>query len=219
MNRCIGLGIVMLGLVIFCAESADGAVTATFVDPSFTTPSAAGGGAEFDSASITLFIDPATTQWIAWNDTPTVSYTHPSRPAELFLGPGGIGVDDFLRLSVVNQQSSQTLTLDIDQNDGFAVSFGTQNVIFGSAAAAPDVVRDPGGFGGPVQFMDDAPSHDAIFTSAGNYQFNFSFRNIYGSSAAHPGIWLLVATVPEPATLGSALLVITFCAARRGRVR
>src|SRR4051812_20837373 len=50
------------------------ATTATFVKSGFTTSSAAGGGAEFDSASATLFVDPAITKWIAWNDAPTVSY-------------------------------------------------------------------------------------------------------------------------------------------------
>src|SRR5438045_515885 len=82
-------------LALLVARTADATVTATFVDPSFTTASAAGGGAEFDSASVILFVNPAVTKWIAWNDAATVSYTHPSRPGELFLGPGGIGVDDF----------------------------------------------------------------------------------------------------------------------------
>src|SRR5690348_394816 len=81
-------------------QMAQGALAATFVEPAFTTLSAAGGGAEFASASTTLFVDPAITRWIAWNDTPTVSLTHPARPGELFLGPGGIGVDDYLRLTV-----------------------------------------------------------------------------------------------------------------------
>src|SRR5687767_12451308 len=207
-------GTKMLRQVVLCgvlsiagwAGFSKGALDATFMTPAYTTLSVAGGGAEFASASATVFVDPSITQWIAWNDAATVSRTHPSRPGELFLGPGGIGVDDFVRLSVVNLQSNQSLTFDIDQNDGFAVSSGTQNVIFGAAAVAPDVLRDPGGFPGPVQFLDDPPSHNAIFTSAGNYQFNLSFRNVYGSSAAHPDVWLLVATVPEPSLAAAALL-------------
>ena len=179
-------------------QSSDGVVIATHFDSNHNTSSAAGSGAEFDFASATVFVDPAQTSWIGWNDFPSISYTHPSRPGEFFFGPGGIGVDDFIRLTVVQQQSGQSLAVDIDQNDGFAVSSGTQNLIYGTAADAPDAARDPGGFPGPPQFLNDAASHNSIFTAAGNYEFQFSFRNVYGSGAAHPDMWLLVSTVPEP---------------------
>src|ERR1043166_630148 len=124
-RHCIKITVCAFALLGLPATAVHGALIATFVKSSFTTFTAPGGGAEFDSASVTVFIDPAATQWIAWNDTPTVSRAHPSRPGEFFLGPGGIGVDDYLRLSIVNP-SSQPLAADIDQNDGFAVSFGTQ---------------------------------------------------------------------------------------------
>ena len=207
--KCGRIG--LLFCCIFVLRATGGAygavITATAFDSAYDTSVAAAGGAEYDFASVTVFVDPAQTNWIAWNDAPTVSYTHPARPGEFFFGPGGIGVDDFIRLTVVRQQTGQSLTVDIDQNDGFAVSSGTQNLIFGDAATAPDAARDPGGFPGPPQFLDDAASHNAIFAAPGMYEFHFSFRNVYGSSAAHPEMWLLVSTVPEPtAVLTSTLL-------------
>ena len=191
------LSVVLIVLLSNMTPARANTITATHISNSLIDMSAASGGAQFDSASVSVFVDPAITQWIAWNDATQVVKTHPSRPGEVFLGPGGIGVDDFIRLTVTRVSPASSLTLDIDQNTGVAVSFGTQNVIFGTAAAAPDVMRAPGGFPGPVQFLDEAGSHNSIFTSAGFYNFQFSFRNQFASSAAHPEMWLLQNTVPE----------------------
>jgi hypothetical protein len=200
------------------ARGDDVTITATLVDTAMTDLSVA-EGVGFDSAAATLFVDPAVTRWIAWNDVRDVSAAHPSRPGELFLGPGGIGVDDFIRLTVSRVGSGESLTLDIDQNTGEAVSFGVQNVIFGSAAEAPDVFRDPGGFPGFAQFLDEAGSHNAIFTTAGLYEFQFSFRNTFASSADHPDVWLLQASVPEPTRLALGLAVGLIIVTHRGSTR
>ena len=180
-------------------------MAATFVTGAFGTGSAERDGAEYDFASVSLFIDPAVTNWIAWNNAPEVVVSRASRPGEVFLGPGGFGTDDLISLTVVSPDGG-SLTVDLDRNDATGRWSGPQNVIFGSAAAAPDVFRQypsfapvpgPGDtFAGPNTefFIDEAGSHNAIFTTAGTYEFRFSFRNTATKSAGHPDIYLLVDT-------------------------
>ncbi len=154
--------------------------TAIFVaDPAFTTTTG-----EYDSAVVSVTLDPAKINWIAWNNTPHVEKTDPSRPGEFFLFGGGIGTDDYIMLTVV-APSGASQTINIDQNNAWGGSFGTQNVIFGSASDAPDVFRNSPGI------LDEGGSHNAIFTETGSYTFQFSFRNVWGPGA-HGNIYLLI---------------------------
>jgi len=151
---------------------------------------------EYDKASISLFIDPARTNWIAWNNLPGVSLTRKTRPGEVFLGPGGFGTDDYIAVTVTNPDG-QSLTIELDHNDPYGRSKGPQNVIYGNAEAAPDVFRQNPNFADPPGkefFLDEEGSHNSIFTSAGNYEFHFSFRNKFTSSVGHPDIYLLVSS-------------------------
>jgi hypothetical protein len=151
-------------------------------------------GVEYDAASISLVIDPATTEWIAWNNTPGVSLGRETRPGQAFLGPGGFGTDDYIDLTIVNP-AGEVLTVKLDHNDPYGRWEGPQNVIFGSAAASPDVFRQYPAFADPPSkefFIDESGSHNAIFTSAGEYEFRFSFRNRFTTSASHPDIYILV---------------------------
>jgi hypothetical protein len=149
---------------------------------------------EYNSASITLFVDPEKTAWIAWNNLPEVSLGREARPVEAFLGPGGFGTDDYIAVTVINPEG-ETLTVELDHNDAQGRSEGPQNVIFGSAEVAPDVFRQNPNFADPPGkefFINEEGSHNAIFTSAGEYEFQFSFRNRFTASASHPDIYLLV---------------------------
>jgi hypothetical protein len=121
------------------------------------------------------------------------------------LGPGGYGTDDQIELKVTNPGgSSQTVTIDV--NDGFGVSSGIQNVIYGTAAAAPDALRITSISDSTPVVFDDPGSHNAIFTTAGTYAFDFAWQNIATSGGSHQDTWLLVETeslgaAPLPAAL------------------
>jgi hypothetical protein len=182
-------------------------LTATFVKGQLLIPSGASiPGAEYDSASVTLSIDPTITNWIAWNNASSLLIPRVACSGGFCLGPGGFGTDDFIALTVTNPLNT-VLTVNLDQNNDFGNSFGFQNVIFGAAADAPDALRTLNPFSTPSeQIFDQAGSHNAIFTIAGDYVFRFSWRNSACCTAGHQATWLLVDTddvspVPLPAAL------------------
>jgi hypothetical protein len=152
-------------------------------------------GIEYDSASVNVFIDPGSTLWIAWNNAPDVFLTRESRPGERFLGPGGFGTDDFIQLTITNPDGFGVYQ-DLDFNDAYGRWQYTQNVIFGLPEDAPDVFRQHPSFAEPPNeefFIDEQGAFGDVFTVAGDYRFDFSFRNKYGNSASHPVIYLLIA--------------------------
>ena len=153
-------------------------------------------GIEYDSASVNVFIDPGSTLWIAWNNAPDLIVTRESRPGERFLGPGGFGTDDFIRLTITDPNGFGVYQ-DLDFNDAHGRWDYTQNVIFGLPEDAPDVFRQHPAFADPPNeefFIDEKGAFGNIFTIAGDYRFDFSFRNKYSSSASHPDIYLLIAS-------------------------
>jgi hypothetical protein len=180
-----------------CAQApqcALGGVTAYHVADPVQLESAAGDGFEYDLASITVFIDPQATSWIAWNNTPDVRLARESRPGEAFLGPGGFGTDDYIALTIAGPDGGM-MTVELDQNDARGRWEGPQNVVYGDSQAAPDVFRQHPAFADPPSqefFIDEGGSHTAAFTAPGDYTFTFSFRNRFTGSASHPDTWLLV---------------------------
>ena len=150
---------------------------------------------EISNHTLAVNLDLDRTKWIAWNDASSLVTPHPDQPGEMMLG-ASLGVNDFIRLTVTNP-SGLSLSLDIDQNDGSATSFGPQAVIFGQAETAPDVYRFSD-ITGQSRIFDEAGSHNDIFTESGEYTFQFSMQNVFGSGGQN-GTWLLADIAPpEP---------------------
>jgi hypothetical protein len=151
------------------------------------------------NTSVSTYIDPSITNWVAWHDqtSPTVvggnsyvgSYTW-------------IGVDDYFTLTITNP-SGTSLTKLMDYNDGMGVSSGPQAVIFGTAAVAPDVKRwSP--YVGYSGTFDEAGVFDSIFTTAGTYTFSFYGGNTGSTVIGYPDMYLLVdeiSYVPVPSAV------------------
>jgi hypothetical protein len=171
---------------------------------------------QYSTASATFFVDPATTDWLAWNRFPDLRAVSNTSPGQLFLGTYTPEVDDYFNLTVTNPLG-QKLTVAMDQNGTLGQPMGQQSVIFGTAAAAPDVLRGDN-FGTP-SFFNEAGAFNSIFTTPGNYRFDFSFQNI-GGEANYPDVYLLAHTVPEPGTILSGAigaLLVGFAAIRTRR--
>jgi hypothetical protein len=151
---------------------------------------------QFASASTTFFVDPAVTDWLAWNRFPDRRAVSDLSPGELYLGAYHPEVDDYFNLKITNPLG-QSLTLPMDQNGVLGAPTGLQSMIFGMATAAPSVVR--GDNSGSPTFLDESGGFNSIFSAAGNYTFEFSFQNI-GGFAGYPNVYLLVHSVPEPNT-------------------
>ena len=180
----------MLSCVL--VQRADALIISVPVDTQFVT-SASSPGAQYDFASVTTYIDPTLTSWIAWNNAPTLALANTGCTGGFCLGPGGFGTDDFIRLTITNP-SSASLTVDLDQNTALGNSFGQQNVIFGAAATAPDAIRTSPPFGSPpsvTTIFNEAGAFNAVFTTAGMYRFDFSFRNAFTNDGGHQNIYLL----------------------------
>jgi hypothetical protein len=151
---------------------------------------------QFATVSTSFFVDPAATNWIAWNRFPDLRAVSDSQPGALVLGTYTPEVDDYFNLTITNP-SNQKLTVAMDQNGVLGAPTGPQSVVFGAAGAAPTVARGDN-LGSPSLFTETGP-FNSIFTTAGTYTFDFSFQNI-GGLAGYPDMYLLVAAVPEPPT-------------------
>lgn len=199
------IGLVVMALVALVAARADAGLISYKVTDAYATLTSSPGEI-YSTASITVDIDPSVTNWIAWNDTPTLSLSDGGCGGFVggsgsCLGPGGFGTNDSIDVTVTNPDgAAQTET--IDENSDWGVSSGTQNVLFGTAEDAPDVYRETPVWypswltGAGASYFDEAGALNAIFTGAGSYQFDFSFVNDFQHQANHPDIYLLVYTTP-----------------------
>ncbi len=158
-----------------------------------------GGDTEYSFSSINHFFDPAVTKWAAINaDFPDIMMEDVLRPGERFLGAHGVGVDDFIRITITNP-IGVSLTKDVDKNDIRAEPIGPQAIIFSNTTDVPIIRRGS-------QFIEhEEGAFNEIFTTAGIYSMQFSFRDSYGGSASHGDIWML-SSVPEPSTVILLLL-------------
>ena len=214
------IGVGLLGLAL-AAPMGWAGLTATFVDGFFAPASSPIG--QYDLASVTVFINPAVTNWIAWNDTPTVSRADGSFPGQTFLwGGGGFGSDDFIVVTVTNPVGgSLAVSMDLNNSLGAHVLTDPMQVILGTAAAAPNALRIDafGATAGTRRVFNEAGAHNSVFTVAGNYTFQFSFRNQFGTGAGHYNTYVLVDTVdvsgvPEPETWMAGLAAGVICMLR-----
>jgi Concanavalin A-like lectin/glucanases superfamily len=152
---------------------------------------------QYATATTTFFVDPSKTDWIAWNRFRDLRAVSDSKPGQLLLGTYTPEVDDYFNLTVTNPLG-QSMTLAMDQNDAVGAPFGLQSVIYGAAATTPIVARG-NNLGTPYLF-DESGGFNSIFTTAGNYRFDFSFQNI-GGLAGYPDVYLLAHSVPEPSSV------------------
>ena len=174
-----------------------------------------------------LDINPATTNWIAWNDQAT---THVIGGDEYVGMNSWIGTDDFFILTVTNPVGD-TKSVIMDYNYFIAKSVGTQAVIYGQADTAPNVHRWYTGYGynltspwtgdpnDPIpglswdgggeytrhSYFDEDGAFNDIFTESGVYDFSMVYGNSGNQYTYHPDMYILVdgetPVVPEPASL------------------
>jgi len=189
---------VLLSLCVCSTSVAD--LTAHFVTGSHVVVPAYGYGGNFNNASVTVSIDPSRTNWIAWHDhtTPDIYGTR-----ELVGSNDWLGIDDYLFMTITNPTGISTARTRMDFNTGSGYPQGTQAVIYGIAAVAPDVRRGP--YAGAI--LDEAGLFTSFFdnSGAGDYTFKFEFWDGYYGSYRNPDVYLLVdaETVPVP---GAVLL-------------
>ncbi len=165
---------------------------------------------------MSVYIDPSITNWVAWHDrtTPTVV-----GGVDYVGSYSWIAVDDYFDLTVTNPGGTSA-TIRMDYNDGLGVSSGPQAVIFGTAAAAPNVARwgaswSPASAGTAAnpKIFNEAGAFNSLFTTAGTYSFSFLGGNTGATHVSHPDMYLLVdaTVVPVP---GAVLLgILGLCAA------
>jgi len=192
-----------------------------------------------------LNVDPAATNWIAWNDRPS---TYPIGGKEYVgMGDSWIGIDDYFILTVQNPVGD-TKSVIMDYNYFLANSVGTQAILFGQADAAPDVHRFYYGSGynlrapwtgdpsNPIPglqwdgvvgeswhhtYFDEDGAFNDLFTVSGRYDFSMTYGNSGNVMANHPDMYILAdgaVTVPEPSTLillGMGAVGVFFGAWRR----
>ncbi|MCK9993219.1 MAG: hypothetical protein Dbin4_01739 [Alphaproteobacteria bacterium] len=189
-------------------QPAKATLVAHFVDGPLTlgagSPPALLGN--YDSASVSVNINPLLTNWIAYNNTPTVSVANGScSVGETYAGfcLGG-ATDDFFRLTITNP-SGATSAFNYDRNNisnspvgPFSSGFPhlQQNVIFGTSNSAPDVLRV--NFSGATFIDEEEGAQNAIFTTVGNYTFTFDFFDEHVGGASHGNVYLLVDSAPPP---------------------
>ena len=157
-----------------------------------------GYGGNFDNASVSVYIDPSITNWIAWHDQTTPDVIG----VQEFVGDWGnwLGIDDWMYLEVTTPGGS-SYNRQMDYNSSYGTPSGHQAVIFGVAADAPNVER--WNLGQVHTTFDMDGLFNDVITVAGTYTFDFAFWDGYSGSYGHPDIYLLVETevIPEPAML------------------
>ena len=192
-----------VGLAFSSASQPASATLASFlVDTPLDLGFSGTARGQYDTASITLSLDPSRTNWIAWNNTPTVSSANPScGVGEAYAGFCLVGaMDDYIRITVTNPGGA-SLTHNFDRNNTsngplFDEANNNQNVIFGTADAAPDARRN--NFSATNFFFDEAGAHNSIFTGSGDYTFSFAFIDEFAGGASHGNVYLLVDAVSPP---------------------
>jgi hypothetical protein len=190
MKRSVSLFVTLCA----CAAAAHATIIPYWVTDGVYVPNQGFGG-NFHNASVSVYIDPAQTTWIAWHDKtePTIVNNNP------FVGGyNWLGVDDYLNLTVTTP-AGNTYTRRMDYNGSYGDPSGPQAVIFGAAPDAPNVER--WNFSQQHTTFDLPGLFNDVITDPGTYTFDFAFHDAWYGSYGHTDIYLLVDAVPEPASL------------------
>jgi hypothetical protein len=208
------LGCVLLFILVPVAQAATQSYK---IDDSF---SGSGGANPYRTVTLdNIFIDPTTTNWIAWHTQTTPHLENGKEWVGGYSNGVVYGMDDYFFLTITDQNGNSSSRVRMDYNDGSANSSGPQAVIFGEAAVAPDVRRQ--NWSGVETIFNEAGAFNSWFSSrsGGNYSFLFEFYNGSGSYG-HPELHMLVnsSAVPLPPALllfGSGLIGLLSARIRR----
>jgi len=175
-------------------------ISAHLIHEEYWVGSGYGGNYLNPSPPTSVYVDPAVTNWIAWHNQTT---PREAGGQEYVGGEWWLGTDDYFYLTIVNPDgASSKLRMDYNYSNG--AWSGTQAVIYGTAADAPDVSRWNGS---AWQVIDEGGLFNSFCdtSGAGEYTFSFEFWDGYSGSRGIPDFYLLVdtedAVAPEPSTL------------------
>lgn len=197
-------------LFSIAARPVSATIVATFLD--VTGDNASEGASYNQPVEWSAYIDPSKTNWIGFHNatTPTTDTGLPGReyiggtPFQSWIGL----VDDFLILTITNTTTAASSTRNMDWNNSLGNESGIQSVIFGTAAAAPDVHRlqNPFTTRDWVTF-DEAGAFNSFFQTAATYDFRMTYGNTGSFQQSHDNMYFLIDSVPqsesipEPSTL------------------
>jgi hypothetical protein len=212
------VALLLSGAVMGVGSTAHATVVSTLLDTAFYNNAAAGGGTQYDTASQTVFIDPAVTNWMALSSAS--SLVNAATGANGSIAPNGVldilnpNTDDYIVLTVSKGAASVSTTLD--QNGGNNERIGTQAVFYGSFAsvwAVTSIVWSPTHPTPPHITNSATFAETGALTSffnaqgAGNYLVSLSFRNLYLGGAGHQNVYLLMDVNPVPLPPAAALFL------------
>lgn len=130
-----------------------------------------------DIYNLEFLLDIETTNWVAWNTSPTLTGG--------LLGPGSVKPN--MHITIANPSR------EIDART-FNDNSGPRAVLYGEAATTPDVVRIEGA---NTVTYDESGAFNGVFNQSGNYWFEFYVRDMDGP-VFHDELWLLVDVDTDP---------------------
>ncbi|MCP4607278.1 MAG: hypothetical protein GY845_01000 [Planctomycetes bacterium] len=187
-------------ITIVVSQSGRADITATSIHEKYWFGSGYGGN--YLNTSLSVYVDPSITNWIAWHDQTTPDLIG---GVEYVGDNSWLGTDDYFYLTITKSGGGSSGAILMDYNSSMGTASGPQAVMYGTAADAPNVHRSD--LYGVHKYFDEAGPFTSFFDAqgAGNYTFNFAFWDGYSGSYGIPDMYLLVdaAVVPVP---GAVLL-------------
>ena len=182
---------------------ASGAIMANLIDTPFSTSSAAANSV-YDSATLTIFLDPANTNWMALSIGTALTTGLPNLSGIPSIQSAQS--DDAIQITA-NKGSTTSSQITIEDNDAFNQRVGNQAVFFESFSSV-------GSFNGFTTATYGGQAESGALTTffnsqgAGTYTLTVSFFNRFSNTAGHSNVYLLrdvnqppTGEVPEPTSL------------------